>query len=119
MISSEAGLPFDEIFNFNLSVGGVTAGLGDYQIRADIKDGNLRHIVSLVSNATTQLIGQPNPVTGSVIDIDTFEQLENETPEHFLSLLTERANKAHSANKVLFFNCLTDKTLNWLGPVYE
>lgn len=119
MIPFEADLPLDETFNFSLSIGGVAAGFKDYQVRADIADGSLRHIVNLVSNATTHLNGEPNQTSGSIIDIDTFENLEGEPPDQFLSLLAERANKAHSANKALFFNCLTDKTLNWLGPVYE
>lgn len=119
LISAESGIKLEDIFSFSLSIGGHEAGFNDFQVRADISDQGLTHIIGLVANASTQLIDQPAPITGAIVDIDSYENLENESPEAFLAALSDRAEVIHSANKKLFFNCLSQKTLEWLEPKYE
>jgi len=119
LISDESGMLPADIFDLSIVIGGAKAGVNDFQVRADIRADNYNHIVNLVSNASTHLIGTESPLAGSIVDIDTVLDLDSESPEEFLMALPDRADSIHSANKKLFFSSLTPLALNWLEPRYE
>lgn len=119
LISDQSGIALEDIFDFDLRVGGQSAGSKDYQVRADIIDGATTHVVSIISTASSHVIGEAVARTGSVVDIDSYVDLGLEPPEVFYEALPGRVELIHAANKRLFFNCLSERTLEWLGPVYE
>lgn len=86
------------------------------QIRMEIKENGIIHIIQIVSPAEAALPGDPKKLTGVLLDIDTIWPLKkNESWEE----VDSRLGIAHSAMKVMFFNLLTHETIEKLEPEYQ
>ena len=78
IIPSDLGsLP--DIAAIDLKIGTQEAHRGHLQIRADLLDGEAVHIVQIVSEGTTTLIGGRS-ITGVVIDVDTVRNFDSVKP---------------------------------------
>ncbi|EKJ6825974.1 TPA: TIGR04255 family protein [Pseudomonas aeruginosa] len=118
IISHELDLPASEVFTLNLGIGDKTT-INDYEIRVSFTQKNFEHSIRLISDATTQLIGESKPRQGKVIDIDSFANIGGESAEIFLAKIIDRSDEIHKASKEIFFECLSERALNWLEPSYE
>lgn len=82
------------------------------------KDGNILHILSIISGAEGNL-PDGNRVYGTVVDIDSIRNVNDQTFQSFADGLEPGLEELRQANKVMFFGCLSESALEELGPVYE
>lgn len=99
--------------NLNLSIANHTLSKEAFQIRVEIHEDDLIHVVSILSSAVVSI--KDSTKEGIVVDIDTIA-ITNGKP---LDEVYKTLDSTRLANKTKFFDCLTEKTVNFLEPVYE
>ncbi|MCY4265714.1 MAG: TIGR04255 family protein [Gammaproteobacteria bacterium] len=99
--------------------------LGDIKVEADNvslqvqrKEGDVVHILSVINNASSNITNEKT-TSGVIVDIDSFRQLDNLDFSTFATNFEEGLEQLRQANKEKFFGCLTDRTIEELGPIYE
>jgi uncharacterized protein (TIGR04255 family) len=108
-----------EVVEFNLQVGGhPVTGPGHFQVRAEIFEDDLVHIVQIISEGTTTTAIEGSNKKGAVIDVDSVRQLSM-TPMDFSKSLPTSLTEHHLSTKRIFFSCLKATALEKLGPIYE
>jgi uncharacterized protein (TIGR04255 family) len=85
------------------------------QLRTEIKEKDLIHIVQIVSPAEVTLPGIEGRLKGVLVDIDTIKFLSEQ--ESWKSL-DERLDDVHTACKLMFFSLLKPETMKELEPEY-
>jgi uncharacterized protein (TIGR04255 family) len=116
IIAPEFGSAYDAV-EFNLMVGKKIVQEGHFQLRSEIPEGNLLHIVQIVSEGALQTDGVVRK--GAVIDVDTVRQFKDMSPVDFVASLPNSLDEHHLATKGMFFSCLKQSALEKLGPIYE
>ena len=76
-------------------------------------NGNYESTVNILNNAN--LNNAQSRRLGSVIDIDTCTIY----CDNFFANVSQYMDDAHSAEKAIFFNLLTDDLINSLNPTYD
>lgn len=85
-------------------------------VRTEIKDcDNFVDTVQITNSATYKSSLHTAPLSGSLIDIDSFKEYGN---NYFLENLESEINKVHICEKNMFFSLLTAEFLESLNPVY-
>jgi len=102
------------LINFNLTIAGNKVSQEAFQIRVEFQDDNLINIVSVMSSAEV-LLSNAVIKKGVVVDVDTIVNL-SDLP---LSQALGDLENTRLINKTMFFNCLTQKTIDSLEPIYE
>ena len=99
--------------------------VGNYQIanevalvRIEVPDTPFLHIIQTITQAEAALASGEKR-SGSLVDVDTISISTPANPAEFLDSLPNNLEDAHKKNKRIFFECLTEETLNALGPEYE
>jgi uncharacterized protein (TIGR04255 family) len=107
--------PRVECLNFELKIGEYGLDSRPIQLRTEIEEGGLVHILQIASPAEATLPGEPK-LQGVLLDIDTIGPMkQNESWDD----IDNHLNKVHSALIGMFFGLLKPKTIENLGPVYE
>ncbi len=102
--------------NLDLKLGEHEISTKPIQLRTEIKESDLTHIVQIVSPAEVTLPGDEKRLKGVLLDIDTIRQLgEKESWEE----LDRRLDELHWACKRMFFSLMKPETVNQLEPEYE
>lgn len=102
--------------NLDLKLGGHEMSKRPVQLRTEIKEGDLTHIVQIVSPVEIELPGDEKRLKGVLLDIDTIKPLgENESWND----LDRRLDDVHLACKKMFFSLMKPETVNKLEPEYE
>jgi uncharacterized protein (TIGR04255 family) len=117
IVPSEIGSAADTV-EFELKLGDRGARDRTLQIRAEIPNGDVLHIVQIVSEGTIAL-ADGTLRKGAVIDVDTIRLLEKINPAEFSKLLADTLDDIHLKTKAMFFSCLKPPALQKLEPVYE
>jgi uncharacterized protein (TIGR04255 family) len=92
---------------------------GDHiNLQVHRNDGDVVHILSVISGAEGNL-PDGKRIHGAVVDIDSIRNVNAPNFGVFADNLEPGLEKLRQANKVMFFGCLTDATIEELGPVYE
>ncbi|MDD5474892.1 MAG: TIGR04255 family protein [Syntrophales bacterium] len=89
------------------------------QIRIEIPRTIYIQAVQIMSSVKAESVDKKIISEGLVIDIDTICNLQDEKFDDFLTRLEDKLEDIHTANKEMFFSCLTAETLERLGPIYE
>jgi uncharacterized protein (TIGR04255 family) len=76
------------------------------------------HILSVVIGAEGQM-PDGKKVTGAVVDVDSIRNVEVADLTAFAATLEPGLEQLRQANKRKFFTCLTQATIDEMGPVYE
>lgn len=108
--------------NVELRIANHKLSKENFQLRVDLPDENLLHIIQIVSSAKMQLKNNSDTETkeGLVIDVDTIaDQPQPITLDDLLISLSDRLDKIHQANKKVFFDCITASTIHSMDPIYE
>ncbi len=86
------------------------------QLRTEIKEGDLIHIIQIVSPAEVSIPGETGSVRGVLLDIDSIRPIkENESwPD-----VDKHLDEVHLSSKEMFFDLLTSETIDNLEPEYE
>lgn len=87
-------------------------------IRMEVQDPPFLHVVSTITAADAMREGAA-PVRGSLIDVDTLHLAPEPDVQPFMARLSESLDDAHFRNKRMFFECLTQDTLDRLEPTYD
>jgi uncharacterized protein (TIGR04255 family) len=101
--------------NIELKVGSHEISTLPLNLRTEIQEGPLVHVVHILSPAEASLQGDSKKLAGVLLDIDTIRPIgERESWD----VLGNDLDEAHSASKAIFFSLLTEKTLLKLEPQY-
>jgi len=102
--------------NLELKMGGYEIDTRPVQLRTEIKEGNLIHIIQIVSPAEASIPGESGRVSGVLLDIDSIRPMkENE----FWPDIDSHLDDVHLSSKKMFFALLTPETIDNLEPEYE
>jgi len=104
------------MFNVKIEMAGRQIASGQTQIRTEIHESGLLHILSLVSQAKLERADEL-PVEGVLVDVDSIK-VESLTISSFIESLSDRLDEIHGANKEIFFDLLSSDGLEKLEPVY-
>ena len=104
--------------SINANLGGVEISEADHiTLRLHQKENDIIHIMSVSTGAQAKISGRN--VTGLVLDIDSIREISGIDFVAFSHHLEPGLDDLKEANKRRFFNCLTDETIEELGPVYD
>lgn len=87
-------------------------------IRMEVVDPPFLHVVNAMTSADAVQDGSA-PVRGSLIDVDTLHLSPQASVQEFMDRLVHNLDDAHARNKRMFFECLTQETLDRLEPSYD
>lgn len=91
----------------------------NFQIRIELPEKDFVHIVQILTNASANLANGEKR-DGIIIAIDTICDIDNYKIENVINnCFDSNLEKIHTTNKRMFFSCLTEETIESLGPVYE
>lgn len=102
--------------NLELKMGLYEIDTRPVQLRTEIKEGDLMHIIQIVSPAEASIPGESGKVRGILLDIDSIRPVkENESwPD-----VDKHLDDIHLSSKKIFFGLLTSETIDKLEPEYE
>lgn len=103
-------------FQVSLFVGGRDLGTQHVQLRTEIVEEPLVHILQIASPVEVVLGGKEQR-RGALVDIDTIHTIPRELD--FWTTLENGLDAAHARSKHLFFDLLTPEAEQRLDPVYE
>lgn len=86
------------------------------QLKTEITENDLRHIIQIISPAEVRLPGRENPLKGVLVDIDSISPI---AADESWDAITQRLDDVHAASKKMFFNMLKRETIEALEPEYE
>ena len=118
IISSTDGQQKVSMINCQVSIAGHTLVKEPYQLRIEIPRDDFTHAVQVVSSATA-LLHTGEKKDGLIVDVDTFSEQNGGTVNTLIENFPDKLEAMHSANKAMFFECITETTLQSLEPVYE
>lgn len=107
----------------NLAWLDMTVRLGEHeldgepvQVRAELNDGGLVHIIQAVSPVEVTVAPEEDRARGVLLEIDSIKPIGS---TEGWSDVKAGLDAIHSASKKMFFSLLTEKTVAALDPVYE
>ncbi len=104
--------------NIDIKIGNHHLTSEPFTVRVEIKRNTFVHIVQIGAPSTgTLTTGETR--TGVLIDVDTVAEHTTADFEKFIRELPDRLEDIHTQNKIMFFDCLTPETIQYLEPVYE
>jgi len=102
--------------NVKLGIDGFeNAGRLPLQLRTEIRQDNLVHVIQIGSPAKVTLPGQPTE-EGILLNIDTIREMKD---DEGLNDMESYLDSVHHSSKNMFFSLLTRETLEFLEPEYE
>lgn len=107
-----------ECLNINLNIKKIKITAQPMQLRTEIIEDDISHIIGITSPAEVINHGESEKRRGVLIDIDTIKQLNEKSSWDKLKIEIN-LNKLHSASKTVFFSLLTQETLNKLEPEFK
>lgn len=110
----------DQIAKINLAVrvGDVEAKDDNLSIQVHRNEGDTLHIMSVLTGAQGR-IPDGKIVFGVVVDIDSIRTAHFPDFGAFAAKLEPAVESLRQANKIKFFSCLTEATINEMGPKYD
>lgn len=81
------------------------------------REDDIVHILSVITGATGLVNGRE--VSGVVVDIDSIRNVKVPDILTFVNDLENGLESLRHSNKKKFFSCLTDATIEEMGPTYE
>ncbi|EHF7627513.1 TIGR04255 family protein [Salmonella enterica] len=106
--------------NIDVSMAGESMSSYPLSLRLDKPDQEFDSIIQVVSHALVFSGGDTYNRHGLILDIDTVKKISDE--KEILAFNQDRhsaLDKLHKCNKITFFSCIRESTLEELGPVYE
>ena len=104
--------------NSDITLAGHKLEKEAFQLRIEIPKDNFINAVHVISSAKA-IMSTGECLEGLVVDVDTISNQRFPTIDDFLIDFGEKLSAIHSVNKEIFFDCLTDSTIESLGPIYE
>jgi uncharacterized protein (TIGR04255 family) len=110
----------DQIAKINLAVrvGDVEAKDDHLSVQVHRSEGDTLHIMSVVTGAQGKM-PDGKTVFGAVVDIDSIRTAHFSDFGAFAAKLEPAVESLRQSNKIKFFSCLTEATINEMGPKYD
>jgi len=107
--------PSLDCLNVELKVGEYKINTRPVQLRTEIREEDLLHIIQIVSPAEVSIPGESERVRGVLLDIDSIRPMkQNES----WSDVNDRLDSVHMSCKQMFFGLLKAETIDNLEPEY-
>ncbi|EOC1318221.1 TIGR04255 family protein, partial [Cronobacter turicensis] len=105
--------------NIDVLMAGQSMSSYPLTLRLDKPDQEFDSIIQVVSHALVLSGGDTYNRNGLILDIDTVKKISGETEiSSFNNDRQSALDKLHECNKITFFSCIRESTLEELGPVY-
>jgi len=104
--------------NMAVRVGDVEARDDHLSVQVHRKEGDIIHIMSVVTDAQG-MMPDGKTIFGAVVDIDSIRTAHFSDFGVFAANLEPAIESLRLANKIKFFSCLTEETINEMGPNYD
>ena len=104
--------------NLTVRVGEVEAKDDHLSVQVHHKEDDILHIISVMTGARGKL-GNSRMVFGAVVDVDSIRTAVFSDFGAFARNLEPALEGLRQANKVKFFNCLTQEAVYEMGPKYD
>lgn len=101
-----------------ITLGAIRVSDDLVNLRVERQEGDTVHILSVITGAAGKL-QDGSEMSGVVVDIDSIRNIAPEKFTDFASRLGDGVEQLRQANKAKFFDCLTEATINEMGPIYE
>lgn len=102
--------------DLELKMGGYELAAKPVQLRTEIKENDLIHIIQIISPAEVGLPGTEGRLKGVLVDIDSIKPMVG---GESWDALYQRLDDVHASCKKMFFSILKLETVDSLEPVYE
>lgn len=102
--------------NLELKLGEYELAAKPVQLRTEIKENDLIHIIQIISPAEVALPGTEGRLKGVLVDIDSIKPMAD---DESWDALQQRLDDVHTACKKMFFSILKPETVESLEPEYE
>jgi uncharacterized protein (TIGR04255 family) len=104
------------LLNLELKLGGYHLATEPVQLRTEIRENSLTHIIQIISPAEVLLLGKGGRLEGVLVDIDSIRPMEQ---GESWDILFQALDAVHVSCKKMFFNMLKPETIESLEPEYE
>ena len=105
-----------DLLNLELKIGDYEMENRPVQLRTEINDDDLVHIIQIVSPAEASIPGEPDRFRGVLVDIDSIRLMRER--ECWIDI-ENSLDLVHLSSKKMFFGLLTEQTIEELEPEYE
>lgn len=102
--------------DLELKMGGYELAAKPVQLRTEIKENDLIHIIQIISPAEVGLPGTEGRLKGVLVDIDSIKPMVD---GESWDALYQRLDDVHASCKKMFFSILKPATVESLEPEYE
>jgi len=102
--------------NLELKMGGYDLAAEPVQLRTEIRENDLIHIIQISSPAEVVLPGREERLKGVLVEIDCIRPLVD---SQSWDVLYHDLDEVHASCKKMFFNILKPETIEALEPVFE
>ena len=102
--------------NLDLKLGEHEISTEPVQLRTELRERDLIHIIQIVSPAKAVLPALKKQLKGVLVDIDTIKPISEKEP---WELLYRRLDDLHISCKRMFFSIVKHETIEKLGPEYK
>ncbi len=102
--------------NLSLNIGEYELAAKPVQLRTEIKENDLIHIIQIISPAEVGLPGMEGRLKGVLVDIDSIRPMAD---GESWDVLYQRLDEVHMSCKEMFFSILRPETVEALEPEYE
>lgn len=103
--------------NMSISLGDVTVKNNHANIQVHYNENDIVHILSAIIGAQSRL-ADGRLVFGAVVDVDSIRNVDAMDFATFANGFEPGLEELRQANKRKFFGCLTQKTIDEMGPQY-
>lgn len=104
------------LLDLDLKMGGHQLASKPVQLRTEIYEKDLIHIIQIISPAQVGLPGTDERLKGVLVDIDTIKFI---TEDASWGVLYQKLDDVHASCKRMFFSMLKPETIESLEPVFE
>lgn len=102
----------------NITLGDIEVSKENISLQIQQFDDDTLHILTVSTGAEAD-IPETGRVKGIIVDIDSIKMIDPVPFEAFGAILQKDIDTLRASNKKKFFACLTDDTIENMGPSYE
>lgn len=102
----------------DVTVAGHKLEKENFQLRIEITRDGFINIVQILSSGFV-ILEDGTTKEGLIVDVDTISDQQSISMEVLLKNFSNNLDAIHHVNKVMFFNCIKQSTINSLGPIYD
>lgn len=112
--------PLFSKLNMDLTMAGESVSTYPLSLRLDSVDGEFINTIQVVSHALVLIENDSYDKKGLILDIETSKSVnDNKKVQEFNTNTKNLLDELHECNKLTFFKCLKESTIQELDPVYS